>query len=303
MPVPPWYRTIPKIGVGFLLTVIAIRASWQSGVVLRGGANRLVRLAGMTLSAGTLVAFAVSRTPAGLFNFREVGFHPSPQAALARSLDRRERLLLRWITFVMGTHVASPRAPSIGQELVAAARWGSVREQETVRRLHAVDAESYADWETIYLDNVQRLYRLMYSRVGNRPDAEDLTSEVFMAHLEPLSVSASKPEVRPYLIATARTVLAGYGAEPPDGGDVRSTSTPPSDHRRSTSPAERSRRSGQARPRQIAGAVRRILELRFLRSMSLKEVATEMRITVGNVKVLQHRALRLAAEAGKDVVP
>jgi RNA polymerase sigma factor (sigma-70 family) len=48
---------------------------------------------------------------------------------------------------------------------------------------------------------------------------------------------------------------------------------------------------------------RRILELRFLRSMSLKEVAAEMRITVGNAKVLQHRALRLAAEAGKDVVP
>ena len=64
--------------------------------------------------------------------------------------------------------------------------------QETVRRLHAVDAESYADWETIYLDNVQRLYRLMYSRVGNRPDAEDLTSEVFMAALEPLRISASK---------------------------------------------------------------------------------------------------------------
>lgn len=57
-------------------------------------------------------------------------------------------------------------------------------ERETVRRLHAVDAETYADWETIYLDNVQRLYRLMYSRVGNRPDAEDLTSEVFMAALE-----------------------------------------------------------------------------------------------------------------------
>jgi len=67
--------------------------------------------------------------------------------------------------------------------------------QETVQRLHAVDAETYADWETIYVDNVQRLYRLMYSRVGNRPDAEDLTSEVFMAALEPLRISASKPEL------------------------------------------------------------------------------------------------------------
>ncbi len=42
---------------------------------------------------------------------------------------------------------------------------------------------------------------------------------------------------------------------------------------------------------------RRILELRFLQAMSLKEAAKEMDVTVGNAKVLQHRALRLAAQA------
>jgi hypothetical protein len=94
------YRTIPKIGVGFLLTVIASGVLALGLVVLRGGANRLVRLAGIALSAGTLVAFAVSRTPAGLFNFREVGFHPSPQAALA-VLTEGSALLLLLITFVM----------------------------------------------------------------------------------------------------------------------------------------------------------------------------------------------------------
>ena len=77
-------------------------------VVLRGGANRLVRLAGIALSAGTLVAFAVSRTPAGLFNFREVGFHPSPQAALA-VLTEGGALLLLLITFVMERTSLPPR--------------------------------------------------------------------------------------------------------------------------------------------------------------------------------------------------
>jgi len=192
-------------------------------------------------------------------------------------------------------------------ELVAGLVGDPCAERETVRRLHAVDAvdaETYADWETIYLDNVQRLYRLMYSRVGNRPDAEDLTSEVFMAALEPLRISASKPEVRAYLIATARTVLAGYWRRTL-GIEVTSIDVdaavrfiddpplPPSD------PDDRATRVLERLPERY----RRILELRFLRSMSLKEVATEMRITVGNAKVLQHRALRLAAEAGKDVVP
>ena len=34
-----------------------------------------------------------------------------------------------------------------------------------------MSSEGYPDWEAIYLDNVERLYRLMYSKVGNRPDS------------------------------------------------------------------------------------------------------------------------------------
>ena len=102
------YRTIPKIGVGFLLTVIASGVLSFGIVVLRGDANRLARLAGLALSAGTLVAFAVSRTPAGLFNFREVGFHPSPQAALA-VITEGGALLVLLATFVMESASPHPR--------------------------------------------------------------------------------------------------------------------------------------------------------------------------------------------------
>src|SRR5580698_5387560 len=76
--------------------------------------------------------------------------------------------------------------------------------------LRVVDADSYADWESVYRDNVERLYRVMYARVGNRSDAEDLTSEVFRTALGPLKLASSKGEVRSYLLATARTVLASH---------------------------------------------------------------------------------------------
>ncbi|MDT5211280.1 MAG: hypothetical protein QOF67_3695, partial [Mycobacterium sp.] len=36
----------------------------------------------------------------------------------------------------------------------------------------------YPDWDAIYRDNVTWVYRLMYGKVGNQPDAEDLTAEV-----------------------------------------------------------------------------------------------------------------------------
>ena len=69
---------------------------------------------------------------------------------------------------------------------------------------------AYPDWDAVYRDNVTWVYRLMYSKVGNQPDAEDLTAEVFMTALKPLRVSATVPEVRKYLKMTARTVLASY---------------------------------------------------------------------------------------------
>jgi RNA polymerase sigma-70 factor (ECF subfamily) len=46
---------------------------------------------------------------------------------------------------------------------------------------------------------------------------------------------------------------------------------------------------------------RRILELRFLEACSIKEAAQAMGVSVSNAKVLQHRALRMAAKAGLEV--
>jgi hypothetical protein len=88
------YRTIPKIGVGFLLQVVT---SAIVAIALLIGPHRVGRVAHLTdrlagtltwlaaaaLAAGTLVAFALTRTPGGLFNFRERGLQPSPQALIA----------------------------------------------------------------------------------------------------------------------------------------------------------------------------------------------------------------------------
>ena len=43
----------------------------------------LTGLAAAALAAGTLVAFALTRTPGGLFNFQERGLQPAPQALIA----------------------------------------------------------------------------------------------------------------------------------------------------------------------------------------------------------------------------
>lgn len=152
----------------------------------------------------------------------------------------------------------------------------------------------YPSWEAVYSDNATWVYRTLFARVGNQTDAEDLTAEVFLAALRPLRLTASVAEVRAYLRATARTVLAAHWREtlgreitsiedieqPADGQDAISTA-----------------------PQRVAQVLdslpdryRKILESRFLQGNSIKESATELGISVANAKVLQHRALRLAAQ-------
>ena len=167
--------------------------------------------------------------------------------------------------------------------------------------LRLIDSDGYANWDAAYLDNVTRLYRLMYSRVGNRPDAEDLTAEVFKAALGPMRLESSKGEVRAYLLATARTVLASHWRRrlglPVTAIDPTTDLAALDD---ATSPDD-----GEARSRVghlLAGLperYRRILELRFLETCSIKEAAQAMGVSVANAKVLQHRALRMAAQVAE----
>jgi RNA polymerase sigma factor (sigma-70 family) len=170
--------------------------------------------------------------------------------------------------------------------------------------LRVVDPDAYADWESVYRDNIDRLYRLMYARVGNRPDAEDLTSEVFSTALGPLRLDASRGEVRSYLLTTAQTVLASHWrrtlgvpvtfVDPVT--DIDSLAEPSTAEEPSDAPL---------RARKILAALpdryRQVLELRFLEACTIKEAAQAMNVSVSNVKVLQHRALRMAAKAGLEL--
>jgi RNA polymerase sigma-70 factor, ECF subfamily len=173
-----------------------------------------------------------------------------------------------------------------------------------VVHLRVVDTDGYADWESVYRDNVERLYRLMYARVGNRPDAEDLTSEVFRTALGPLRLASSKGEVRSYLLATARTVLASHWRR--RLGTPVTSIDPDSDLGFLADPAGPDQPSeAPNRVARILAALpdryRRILELRFLEASSIKEAAHTMDISVSNAKVLQHRALRMATKIGLEL--
>ena len=116
------FRAIPKIGTGFLLqglSSVVIAAALVIGrervlhigrrIVRRSAA---VRLAALGLSVGTLAAFGLTRTPAGLFNFMERGLEPAPQALIALVAESAAVLLLGMALVADRLHAGEARQVS-----------------------------------------------------------------------------------------------------------------------------------------------------------------------------------------------
>ena len=64
-----------------------------------------------------------------------------------------------------------------------------------------------------YQTHVTAIYQYVYSRVGNRPDAEDLTAQVFMKAINGMRSDVSVPELRSWLYRVAQTTLADHWRE------------------------------------------------------------------------------------------
>jgi RNA polymerase sigma-70 factor (ECF subfamily) len=140
----------------------------------------------------------------------------------------------------------------------------------------------------------------VYSKVGNREDAEDLTSEIFLKAVSGINYERSSQSVQKWLYLIARAIIANYwrahyraptrsldelletGWEGPAEEDPIAINS---------MPAHRVQHLLQALPEQH----REVLTCRFLLNLSIRATAIRMGLTVANVKVLQFRALKRAA--------
>jgi RNA polymerase sigma-70 factor, ECF subfamily len=160
-------------------------------------------------------------------------------------------------------------------------------------------------FERVYDQHVVGIYRFVLARVGNHPDAEDLTAQVFMRAVEQLDLEREPAQIAAWLYRVAQNATADYwrafyrlpviahdqvapGWEPADEGGG-----PPAE------PDERAAARVESLLRRLPAQYRRVLELRFLERRSVAETAREMGISNGNARVLQYRALRRAAAAGE----
>lgn len=160
--------------------------------------------------------------------------------------------------------------------------------------------------ENIFLQYVDPVYRFLYSRVGNREDAEDITSDVFLKAVRQVDSSRTDASVGKWLFTVARTALADHWRRhyhavkfsPWDENAPFQTESEPYQPDTSSPKADVLSRVLSNLPERQ----RRVLELRFLHGYSIRETAEALGVTTENAKVIQHRALAQAvriADGGK----
>lgn len=161
-------------------------------------------------------------------------------------------------------------------------------------------------FERVYDEHVVGIYRFIYARVGNHPDAEDLTAQVFVRAVEQLDTGREPAQIAAWLYRVAQNATADYWRAfyrlPVIGADHVAPGwepVAPEEARRPAKEPDGAAKRVEQLLRRLPPAYRRVLELRFLERRSVAETAREMGITNGNARVLQYRALRRAALLGE----
>jgi RNA polymerase sigma-70 factor, ECF subfamily len=168
------------------------------------------------------------------------------------------------------------------------------------------DTVNAQEFQTFYQENLGLIYRFVYSKVGNREEAEDLTSQIFVKAVRGVDAERGALSIQKWLFQVARTTIADYwrsyyrisvssleelleaGWEGPANEEQAEFNV---------NPVERVQRILQALPEHY----REVLHCRFLLNLSIRDTALRMGLSEANIKVLQFRALKRAADLEKVV--
>src|SRR3989441_5966556 len=172
------------------------------------------------------------------------------------------------------------------------------KESETKRVRVLVDQAQKGDrgaLEELYLIHFDRIYSYLHVSVGNRHDAEDLTTQTFLKMLE--SINKFRWQSAPFsawLFRIAHNLAMDHFRASRRWQPEEEVPEPDADE--STSAEEGAfesigRRSMLELIDDLSGEQQQVLTLKFVFNFSNAEAATILGKTEGAVKSLQHRAL------------
>ena len=156
------------------------------------------------------------------------------------------------------------------------------------------------DFQAFYEENFVSVYRFVFQRLRNREEAEDLTSQIFLKALRNFDPERCARSARSWLFKIAHTTIADYwrihyrasissldvrlelGWEGPTEEVIPETN-------------ERAAELVFNLLEALPDRYREVLRCRFLFNLSLRETAAMLDVSETNVKVLQFRAVKYAA--------
>src|SRR5260370_33137486 len=107
--------------------------------------------------------------------------------------------------------VGSLRGKRAGPNLAAAGRGDAgVQGSPGARNTGFSGGANVQEFQTFYQENLGRIYRYVYSKVGNREEAEDLTSQIFMKAVRGADTERGAQGMQKWLVQVARTTIADY---------------------------------------------------------------------------------------------
>jgi RNA polymerase sigma-70 factor, ECF subfamily len=157
------------------------------------------------------------------------------------------------------------------------------------------------EFQSFYQENLGPIYRYIYNKVRNQQEAEDLTSQVFLKALRSLDLKRSMQSAQAWLFQVARTTIADYWRAHYRGTPSSLEDLLEAGWEGPAAEEEPSLRGSGAEDR-VQGILqalperyREVLIYRFLLNLPIRETASRMGWTESNVKVVQFRALKFAA--------
>ncbi len=175
------------------------------------------------------------------------------------------------------------------------------------REGHRQGSPGVQEFQIVYQENIHLIYRYIYGKVGNREEAEDLTSQTFVKAVRHLDQERNPLSIQKWLLQIARTTVADYWRAhyriPSSSLEelLNAGWEGPVDETTASWEDLAAQRMGTTeRVQHILAALpnnyREVLTCRFLYNLSIKETAQRLGLTEANVKVLQFRALKRAAD-------
>lgn len=165
------------------------------------------------------------------------------------------------------------------------------RKRSLLQRAQQWDEKALAE---IYDTYAPAIYRYIYRKTGHPDTAQDLTGETFHRFLSALKRgSGPSDHLSGWLYRVAHNLVVDFYRGEPDVPHATLDDTDPAVGPTQDQHLARTQRAAQAREalEQLTPLQQKVIILRFLEEMSLKEVAQVLDRTVGSIKALQHRAV------------